>query len=366
MKSTNLPAHWVLKGDTYYFLVPARRKSFFDNKHRIRLGTTIPEAITTHMTIDPTVLDNQKTKNTNVWLTLWIGDHMMNSKRVRPATMRHHLSSIERIRPVFGCYDVDKIKSSMISRYYYRRFDENKTGARKEHETLSSFLTWCKRFDLILHNPATGLRLPRPQPRTHYVDDFEVDLFLETANPMIKKYIPLKIYTGARKNDLLAIKISHITDRGLYIGDRKSFRALTGARSRGRLFEIGSELENILSVFDMNGEYLFESSKGEPYVNFTNDTIYGFDSSWRRSRDKALNNGMAQSYDPDKPNYVEFEEAKMIGIPLIFQERDLRAKTATDSESLLEASLKLGHTNLATTLKTYRRKPEFIRAPNRG
>lgn len=362
----SLPAHWVMKSGAYYFSVPANRRSFFGGRRQIRLGDTIPEAISTHMNIDPLVLENQKSKNTNVWLTLWIGDHVMNPNRVRPATTRHHLSSIERIRSVFGSYDVDEIKSSMITRYYFRRFDQNKTGARREHETLSSFLTWCKRFDLILHNPATGLRLPRPQPRRHYVDDFEVDRFMQTANPMLQKYIPLKIYTGARKNDLLAIKISHITDRGLYIGDRKSFRVLTGARSQGRLFQIGPELESILSVFDLSGEYLFESSKGEPYVNFKNDTTYGFDSIWRRSRDKALSNGMYQSSDPNKPNYIEFEEAKMIGVPLIFQERDLRAKAATDCESLMEASLKLGHTNIGTTLKTYRRKPEFIRAPDRG
>lgn len=213
------------------------------------------------MSIDPDVITNQKSKNTNAWLILWLGDHALNPRRVRPATMRHHLSSIERLRPVFGPCDVDEIKASMITRWYFKRFDENKTGARRELETLSSFLTWCKRFDLVTENVATGLRLPRPQPRTHYVDDFEVDLFIETANPMIRKYIPLKIYTGARKNDLLSIKTSHITEQGLYIGDRKSFRVLTGSRSRGRLFEIGQELEDILSVFDMSGEYLFESSK---------------------------------------------------------------------------------------------------------
>ena len=361
-----LPTNWIQKNDVYYFAVPKKRKAFFENRHWIRLGKTIPDAIKTHMSIDPDVITNQKSKNTNAWLILWLGDHALNPRRVRPATMRHHLSSIERLRPVFGPCDVDEIKASMITRWYFKRFDENKTGARRELETLSSFLTWCKRFDLVTENLATGLRLPRPQPRTHYVDDFEVDLFIETANPMIRKYIPLKIYTGARKNDLLSIKTSHITEQGLYIGDRKSFRVLTGSRSRGRLFEIGQELEDILSVFDMSGEYLFESSKGEPYVDFETDTTSGFDSIWRRSKDRALANGMYQSDHPHKPRYIEFEEAKMTGVPLIFQERDLRAKTATDCDSLMEASLKLGHTNLATTMKTYRRKPEFIQAPNRS
>ena len=362
MEKIQLPTNWTYNRKAIYYRIPTQDQAQFNGKQWLRLGNDLPSAVEAFFKICSNPMERERSKNTNVWLTYWIGDHVLNPKRIRPATKRQHLSSIQRLRGVFGDLDVPDITSSKITRWFFQRFDENKTGGRRELETLSSFLTWCKRYDLILYNTAMGLRLPRPQPRIHYVDDFEVEMFMETANPMIQRYIPLKIYTGARKNDLLSIKVSHITEQGLYIGDRKSYRVQTESRSRGRIFQIGTELETILNAFPMDGEYLFESSKRLPYIDFSNDTTSGFDSIWRRSKERALENGMYQSNQKDKPRYVDFEEAKILGIPLIFQERDLRAKTATDCENLSEASIRLGHTNLATTLRTYRRKPEYIKA----
>ena len=40
-----------------------------------------------------------------------------------------------------------------------------------------------------------------------------------------------------------------------------------------------------------------------------------------------------------------------------FEERDLRAKVASDSDSLIEASERLGHADTAITQRVYRRKP---------
>jgi hypothetical protein len=40
-----------------------------------------------------------------------------------------------------------------------------------------------------------------------------------------------------------------------------------------------------------------------------------------------------------------------------FQERDLRAKVASDSDTLQEASQRLGHADSAITQRGYRRKP---------
>ena len=43
-----------------------------------------------------------------------------------------------------------------------------------------------------------------------------------------------------------------------------------------------------------------------------------------------------------------------------FTERDLRAKCATDAESLEHAQKLLAHANSATTKRIYRRKPERV------
>ena len=48
---------------------------------------------------------------------------------------------------------------------------------------------------------------------------------------------------------------------------------------------------------------------------------------------------------------------KETGVTERFQERDLRAKVASDSGSLVEASERLGHADTAITQRVYRRKP---------
>jgi hypothetical protein len=44
-----------------------------------------------------------------------------------------------------------------------------------------------------------------------------------------------------------------------------------------------------------------------------------------------------------------------------FQERDLRAKTASDSATLEEASERLAHASTAITKRVYRRKPTKVK-----
>ena len=65
-----------------------------------------------------------------------------------------------------------------------------------------------------------------------------------------------------------------------------------------------------------------------------------FDSLWQRFMDKVL---------------AETQVAER------FQERDLRAKVATDSDTLIEASERLGHADTAITQRVYRRKPILVK-----
>jgi len=49
-----------------------------------------------------------------------------------------------------------------------------------------------------------------------------------------------------------------------------------------------------------------------------------------------------------------------------FQERDLRAKVASDSDGLVEASERLGHADTAITQRVYRRKPVRVQPLKKG
>ena len=89
---------------------------------------------------------------------------------------------------------------------------------------------------------------------------------------------------------------------------------------------------------------LFVTRQGKSYID-RDGRCNAFDSLWQRFMDKVL------------------EKTKVTDR---FQERDLRAKVASDSDSLIEASERLGHADTAITQRVYRRKPVRIQPLKKG
>ncbi len=89
---------------------------------------------------------------------------------------------------------------------------------------------------------------------------------------------------------------------------------------------------------------LFVTRRGKSYIDYQG-RCNAFDSLWQRFMDKVL---------------AETKVAER------FQERDLRAKVASDSDSLVEASERLGHADTAITQRVYRRKPVRIQPLKKG
>ena len=89
---------------------------------------------------------------------------------------------------------------------------------------------------------------------------------------------------------------------------------------------------------------LFVTRQGKSYID-NDGRCNAFDSLWQRFMDKVL---------------------EMTKVTDRFQERDLRAKVASDSDSLIEASERLGHADTAITQRVYRRKPVRIQPLKKG
>ena len=83
---------------------------------------------------------------------------------------------------------------------------------------------------------------------------------------------------------------------------------------------------------------LFVTRQGKPCID-SQGRCNASDSLWQRFMDKVM------------------ETTK---VSERFQERDLRAKVVSDSDSLVEASERLGHADTAITQRIYRRKPVRI------
>ena len=89
---------------------------------------------------------------------------------------------------------------------------------------------------------------------------------------------------------------------------------------------------------------LFVTREGMPYIK-ESGSANAFDSLWQRFMDRV----MAETKVKDR-----------------FQERDLRAKVASDSDTLQEASQRLGHADSAITQRVYRRKPVRVQPLIKG
>ena len=83
--------------------------------------------------------------------------------------------------------------------------------------------------------------------------------------------------------------------------------------------------------------YLFPNRSGKCYVDEETGRANGFDSAWDRFMEKVEAAGVER-----------------------FQERDLRAKSASDDIDLESARRRLGHTSEQITRTVYRRKGEVV------
>jgi integrase len=89
---------------------------------------------------------------------------------------------------------------------------------------------------------------------------------------------------------------------------------------------------------------LFVTRENTAYIK-EDSSANAFDSLWQRFMDRV----MKETKVKDR-----------------FQERDLRAKVASDSDTLQEASQRLGHADSAITQRVYRRKPVRVQPLIRG
>ena len=156
---------------------------------------------------------------------------------------------------------------------------------------------------------------------------------------MIQAYIKIKLLTGLRRGDLLRLSVANLQGDGLHVTPGK-----TAKTSGKRLIiewsdELRAAVEEAKKARPVISPFLFCNRRGECYVK-EDGTANGWDSIWQRFMDRLL------------------EETK---IELRFTEHDIRAKCASDAETLVHAQQLLAHADGRTTERVYRRKPERVK-----
>lgn len=355
-ENKGLPSRWRIAHGAYYFQVPSGLESFWDGKKTFRLGKTLHEAyrvwslrLETH------------TAATN------IGDlldryllEVVPTKAPKNQTL--NILWIEKLRKVFGTMPLIPFQPKNVYKYVDLRSRKSKdetgrvtggrTAALREIEILSHAYTKAVEWGYIDRHPFKGeVRLEGERPRNRYIEDWEVLEMLSLSSPRkkgsvpaIQAYIRLKLMTGMARSDLLRLTSANLKDDGIHIRRHKTAES-TGKRT---IYEWTPELRDAVELAKATrpvlSPFLFCNREGKGYIDEKTGESHGWDSMWQRFVDRVL------------------KETK---VTERFTEHDLRAKCASDAESLEHARALLSHADARTTEAIYRRKPEVVK-PAKG
>ena len=271
--------------------------------------------------------------------------------------------ALGRLRSIMGDNLVTAITPQVIYKYRDRiGRTRSKKQANQDLETLSHVFTKSIQWGVTTTHPMTDKKVVKFSlpGRDRYVEDWELLEWVRVANRFLVAYVVLKGTTGLRQQDMLTIKNKDITEDELV-----SVNLKTGKKIRFPLYIDGEPTTVKIALDAIRAHYqqeliqkskgrgilppvvspwLFRTRKGDCYYNHEENNASGFQSIWRRSMVKAL------------------DETKLIER---FTEHDLRAKVGSDVESDIDAQKLLAHSDAATTRKHYRRRGATV-TPARG
>jgi integrase len=215
-----------------------------------------------------------------------------------------------------------------MMRYFDSR--SSKASAKKEVKFLSVIFNWARaRGFMAAANPVTGTtrQMKIKEGRDIYVTDEMLTIVYACASPVIQDAIDLAYLTGQRPADVLKMRWDQVKDGSIWIEQGK-----TKARLQiGVVGELAALIERI-KARGIVGMTLLCDNKGQQLKH----SGY-FRSQFKLARDRAE------------------KRAAELGVPFTrFQFRDLRAKSASDMESMSGARKLLGHTTESMTAEYVR------------
>jgi integrase len=240
----------------------------------------------------------------------------------RPATREAYGHHLDRLEEAFGAALLTDIEAQHLAQYY--RLRSHKPAALVELAVFSAVWAWAAGEGYVSGPcPRALLRIDHPAPRSRYISDAEFGAIRAAAPEWVQDAMDLALLTAQRPGDLLGWRLSDAQEGHLQVRQGK-----TGTRLR---IAIVGELAALLDAIRarprrISGGWLVQDAAGQ------RPSVKRLGSAFQAAAAKA---GVAD---------VQF--------------RDLRAKSASDSESLAQAQDRLGHQSAAVTARVYRRGPK--------
>jgi integrase len=247
-------------------------------------------------------------------------------ERTRRDCVRYHLPVLRRH---FGGLDADAIKPRDIGRFL--DVPKGKIWRNKIANTLSAVFTCAVgRWFYCDINPCLKVVRHESKPRNRYVTDAEFQAVYQLAGFHVRLAMDLALLTGQRQGDLLDLKWAEVHETYIDIVQAKTGKHLG--------IKITPALEAVLLRArqrppDLPKVYVVRTRMGRPFSHG------GFRMKWQTTMAEALRKGAIKER---------------------FTFHDLRAKCASDKESLEGASQLLGHQGQGMTKRVYDRKIRMV------
>lgn len=245
-----------------------------------------------------------------------------------PRTRQDYRKHIPVLRRWFG----DRIADELRPRDF-GPFLDVKRGYEQRKKQLailsSAFTNAVSTWYMIDRNVLRDVKRKPSTPRDRLVTDEEFASVRGMAPLRVKLAMDLALLTGQRQGDLLSLKWSDIRDDAIHLRQSKTGKRLA--------ITLSQELKKILGKCASlptarEREYVLITSRGRRY------TSDGFRAMWQRNMRAWLKATGGER----------------------FSFHDLRALCATKCGSPEAAMRLLGHTNIAMTMKVYRRGVERV------
>ncbi|HEY1999715.1 tyrosine-type recombinase/integrase [Paraburkholderia sp.] len=340
-ENQGLPKRWTLHHGAYYYQVPVGLEHAWDGKRKFRLGDNLPEA---YRVWADRVGRLDKVRTVGQLLEQYALEVIPTKA---PSTQTQNIAAMKELLSEFRGAPLTAIEPSVI--YGYLRKRTAKVSGKREVEVLSHALTKAIEWGYIKTHPfAWQMRIESEPPRTRYVEDWEIVECLSIDSKRkkgsvlaVQSYIRVKLLTGMRRGDLLRLSMSDLRDDGIHLTPNKT------KKSTGKRVIIGwsEELREAIAMAKAArpvqiGPFLFCNRAGECYIDETTGRAGGWESLWRGFMARVL------------------KETK---VTERFTEHDLRAKCASDAETLAHAQQLMTHADSKITERVYRRKPEMVK-----
>lgn len=314
------------KGQTYYLRVAGQKD--------IRLGVTLSEAYRNYYSFADI---NFEVRTMHDLIERYL-------KEISPtkaeSTHSSNIQSSKHLIKRFGHMKPELIRAKHAYQYLDLRSREGApVRANREFALLSTVMSCAVKWGIIDDTPFHKIERNKEKPRDRLVTNQELASFLKCCPRWLQLYVELKLSIGLRQTDMLNLSSKDWDEN-------EGLKVQTSKTKKRILFEPTSYITRIIQNLRVLNGYRSKKGIDTPILHW-----HFFASGASSRKDKPLTpDGFRTAWN----KAMRKAEAEGL-INERFQERDLRAKAASDCQSLLQAFELLGHSSMSTTDRVYRR-----------